>query len=57
MSSSGEDCPIYEPCILRTALTSASEAFLAELDKWTLADLVKKRKPLLVALESARSAG
>jgi Rrf2 family nitric oxide-sensitive transcriptional repressor len=56
MSPSGGDCPIYEPCILRTALSSASEAFLAELDKWTLADLVKKRKPLLFALENARSA-
>ena len=55
MSFSGEHCPIYEPCILRTALSKASEAFLAELDKWTLADLLKKRKPLLFALESARS--
>jgi len=56
MSSSGDDCPIYEPCILRKALSNASDAFLAELDKWTLADLVKKRKPLLFALETLRNA-
>jgi Rrf2 family nitric oxide-sensitive transcriptional repressor len=55
MSSSGDDCPIYEPCILRTALSDASEAFLAELDKWTLADLLKKRRPLLFALAGART--
>ena len=55
MSSSAGDCPIYETCVLRTALSKASAAFLAELDKWTLADLVKKRKPLLLALENARS--
>jgi len=43
-------CPIYEPCVLRNALSKAAEAFLAELDRWTLADLIRKRKPLLVAL-------
>ncbi|HWC00029.1 MAG TPA: Rrf2 family transcriptional regulator [Bryobacteraceae bacterium] len=51
MSPSEENCPIYEPCALRTALSQAAEAFLAELDKWTLADLLKKRKPLLLAIE------
>jgi Rrf2 family nitric oxide-sensitive transcriptional repressor len=55
MSSSGDPCPIYQPCVLRTVLSNASEAFIAELDKWTLADLVKKPKPLLFALENARS--
>lgn len=50
MSSTGGDCPIYTPCLLRTALSRAAEAFLSELDKWTLADLVKPRKPLLQAL-------
>lgn len=43
-------CPIYAPCVLRGALDQATAAFLAELDKWTLADLVRKRKPLLIAL-------
>lgn len=53
MSPSDGDCPIYEPCVLRTALTNASQAFLDELNKWTLADLIRKRKPLLVALEGS----
>lgn len=53
MSPSDGACPIYTPCILRKALSDASAAFLAELNKWTLADLIKKRKPLLFALESA----
>lgn len=47
------DCPIYTPCVLRTALAKASEAFLAELNKWTLADLIRKRNPLLLALGNA----
>jgi Rrf2 family transcriptional regulator, nitric oxide-sensitive transcriptional repressor len=45
-------CPIYEPCVLRNALSQATNAFVAELDKWTLADLVKRPKPLIVALGS-----
>jgi Rrf2 family nitric oxide-sensitive transcriptional repressor len=53
MASDG-NCPIYEPCVLRGALSQAAHAFLAELDKWTLADLVKRRKPLLTAITSAR---
>jgi Rrf2 family transcriptional regulator, nitric oxide-sensitive transcriptional repressor len=52
MDSEGGSCPIYDPCILRTALSQATSAFLGELDNWTLADLVEKRKPLLVALKS-----
>lgn len=50
MSPREERCPIFQPCLLRGVLSQATEAFLAELDKWTLADLVKRRKPLLVAL-------
>jgi Rrf2 family nitric oxide-sensitive transcriptional repressor len=46
-------CPVYEPCVLRTALSQAAEAFLAELNQWTLADLIKRRKPLLIALDLA----
>lgn len=49
------DCAIYSPCVLRTALSGAAQAFLDELDGWTLADLIRKRKPLLVALNGALS--
>lgn len=49
------NCPIYEPCILRGALSQAAGAFLAELDKWTLADLIKRRRPLLTAITAARA--
>jgi Rrf2 family nitric oxide-sensitive transcriptional repressor len=56
MSTGGDDCPIYEACVLRTALSNASDAFLAELDKWTLADLLtKRRRPLLFALAGGRT--
>jgi Rrf2 family nitric oxide-sensitive transcriptional repressor len=53
MDKSGGNCPIYEPCVLRHALTRAVDAFLAELDEWTLSDLIRRRKPLLVALGGA----
>lgn len=53
MPSGDAHCPIYAPCVLRTALSKAAQAFLAELDKWTLADLIHDRKPLLFALETA----
>lgn len=48
------DCPIYEACVLRGALLQAADAFLAELDKWTLTDLVKRRKPLVTAIAAMR---
>lgn len=50
MAPTGAECPIYETCVLREALSSAAEAFLAELNRWTLADLVREKKPLLTAL-------
>jgi Rrf2 family nitric oxide-sensitive transcriptional repressor len=50
MSPGEHHCPIYEPCVLRGALSDATHAFIAELNKWTLADLVKARKPLLLRL-------
>ena len=53
MSPGSEYCPIYEPCVLRDALSHAANAFIAELDRWTLADLIKKRAPLLLRLNSA----
>lgn len=39
-------CPIEGACILRRALAGATAAFLAVLDRYTLNDLVKPRKPL-----------
>lgn len=56
MSPSSGNCPIYEPCVLRGALSQAADAFVAQLDQWTLADLIKKRKPLLIGIDSARIA-
>jgi len=37
-----------------TALAQAADTFLAELDKWTPADLVKRRKPLVTAIAAMR---
>jgi DNA-binding IscR family transcriptional regulator len=54
MSPGGVHCPIYEPCVLRDALSRAANAFVAELDRWTLADLIEKRRPLVLSLNSAR---
>ena len=48
------NCPIYDPCLLRNLLFEAGEVFLTELNKWTLADLVKRPQPLLVAIASSR---
>lgn len=44
-------CPIEEACVLRGALGEAMAAFLAALDRYTLADLVKPRKPLARLLD------
>jgi Rrf2 family nitric oxide-sensitive transcriptional repressor len=56
MSPGGGNCPIYEPCVLRGILSDAANSFIAELDKWTLADLISRRKPLLLAINSAHGA-
>ena len=52
MSPSVEHCPIFESCVLRDALSRAADAFVMELDRWTLADLIEKRRPLLITLDS-----
>jgi Rrf2 family nitric oxide-sensitive transcriptional repressor len=39
-------CPIQRICVLRGALRHATEAFLAVLDTYTLADLIKPQKAL-----------
>lgn len=48
-------CFIDGDCHLKTALIKAKAAFLAELDKVTVADLVKPRRSLLNRLQSANS--
>ena len=39
-------CPIERACVLRSALRDATQAFLAVLDTYTLADLIKPQKLL-----------
>lgn len=39
-------CPIQRICVVRGLLRDATEAFLAELDGYTLADLIKPRREL-----------
>jgi Rrf2 family nitric oxide-sensitive transcriptional repressor len=43
-------CAIGEACVLRTALHQALAAFLAVLDRYTLADLVAPRRKLATLL-------
>ena len=52
MSPTNAECPIYGPCVLREALDQATQAFVRELDRWTLSDLVKHRRKLLTAIGS-----
>ena len=42
----GGYCPIQRVCVLRGALSDATDAFLAVLDTYTLADLIKPQKEL-----------
>ena len=39
-------CPIERACVLRSALQDATQAFLAVLDTYTLADLIKPQRAL-----------
>lgn len=43
---SGNACCVTSACILRSALAEAREAFMAVLDGYTLADLVRPRRAL-----------
>ena len=40
-------CPLQDICVLRGVLRDAIEAFLAVLDTYTLADLIKPQKAML----------
>jgi Rrf2 family nitric oxide-sensitive transcriptional repressor len=48
-------CPIERACVLRSALQDAIQAFLAVLDAYTLADLIKPRRALSSLLFLDRS--
>jgi Rrf2 family nitric oxide-sensitive transcriptional repressor len=50
-------CRIEECCVLRSALRDATNAFLATLDRYTLADLIRPQRALtrLLALEDPRA--
>ena len=43
-------CPIQPACVLQGALAEALAAFLAVMDRWTLADLVQPRTQLCALL-------
>jgi Rrf2 family transcriptional regulator, nitric oxide-sensitive transcriptional repressor len=43
-------CPIERVCVLRSVLHDAMQAFLAVLDGYTLADLIKPQKALSLLL-------
>lgn len=49
-------CPLIGMCELSCALKRAAGAFLAELDKLTLADLTAKPAPILAVLDSRPAA-
>jgi Rrf2 family nitric oxide-sensitive transcriptional repressor len=51
-----EACAISEACVLRSALNEALRAFLAVLDRYTLADLVKPGRKLTMLLGIASAA-
>jgi Rrf2 family nitric oxide-sensitive transcriptional repressor len=46
-NSGNNDCPIEPICVLKQALSNASNQFLVALEKYTIEDLIKnKKKPL-----------
>jgi Rrf2 family protein len=46
----GNSCPIEPLCILKQALSKASESFLQTLDGYTIEDLIKNKKGQLIDL-------
>lgn len=50
-------CVILPACVLRHAIEQARDAFLAVLDRYTLADLVRPRAPLRGLLQIDPEAG
>jgi Rrf2 family nitric oxide-sensitive transcriptional repressor len=50
-------CPIQRICVLRGVLRDAIEAFLAVLDTYTLADLIKPQKAMLSLLIGQQQQG
>jgi Rrf2 family transcriptional regulator, nitric oxide-sensitive transcriptional repressor len=50
-------CRIEESCVLRSALRDATNAFLATLDRYALADLIRPQRALarLLALDDPRA--
>jgi Rrf2 family nitric oxide-sensitive transcriptional repressor len=56
MAPGNGGCAIHGSCELRNVLARAADAFLAELDQWTLADMVREPAPMLIAIDRARPA-
>ena len=53
--SGGSDCRIERVCALKRVLAQALEAFIATLDRYTLADLVAPARPLVRILTPVAS--
>lgn len=53
---SQDDCLIQPSCVAAGAVTEALRAFMATLDRYTLADLVQPRVPLSALLRIERAA-
>lgn len=49
--TSDDVCRISKVCRLKRALHRALDAYLAELDSWTLADIISNRKAILDELQ------
>jgi Rrf2 family nitric oxide-sensitive transcriptional repressor len=56
MATGDHGCTIYRCCDLRRVLEQAMSAFLAELDRWTLADMIARRTPMLIAITRVQRA-
>lgn len=50
----GNQCPMSRVCALKSILRRSMAAFLAELDRYTLADLVRQPEPLLASLSQTQ---